>query len=77
MMVILDERITCWEDVVKLGIRHGDVISIDPRCQVTENGYLKSRFIDDKASVACCFTMLKYLTENNRKPMSRSRQETI
>lgn len=68
MMVILDEKVSSKEDVQTLGIRHGDVISIDPRCQFTENGYLKSRFIDDKASIACCFTMLKYLTENNMKP---------
>lgn len=72
MMVILDERITCREDVVALGIRHGDMIHVDPRCQVTEQGFLKSRFIDDKAAVACCFTMLKYLTENNLKPRYRT-----
>ena len=72
MMVILDEKITCKEDVTKLGIRNGDFISVDPRFQMTENGYIKSRFIDDKAAVACCFTMLKYLTENNLKPKYRT-----
>ncbi|MBQ7873628.1 MAG: M42 family metallopeptidase [Oscillospiraceae bacterium] len=68
MMVILDENIKNAEDIRKLGIRNGDFISIDPRCQVTENGYIKSRFIDDKGAVACCFATLKYLTENNLKP---------
>ena len=68
MVVILDEKISSRDDVKALGIRHGDFISIDPRCQVTENGYIKSRFIDDKAAIACCFGMLKYLTENNLKP---------
>ena len=68
MVVILDEKIKTRDDVKALGIRHGDFISIDPRCQVTENGYIKSRFIDDKAAIACCFGMLKYLTENNLKP---------
>lgn len=72
MMIILDEKVQSKEDVVALGIRHGDMISVEPRCQVTENGYLKSRFIDDKAAVACCFTMLKYLTENNLKPKYRT-----
>lgn len=72
MVVILDEKISSKEDVYAMGIRNGDFVSIDPRCQVTENGYLKSRFIDDKAAVACCFTMLKYLRENGLKPRYRT-----
>jgi len=72
MMVILDEKVSSKEDVYALGIRNGDFISPDPRCQVTPNGYLKSRFIDDKAAIACCFTMLKYLRENNLKPKYRT-----
>ena len=39
---------------------------------MTENGYIKSRFIDDKGAVACVFAMLKYLTENNLKPKYRT-----
>ena len=72
MMVILDEKISSKEDVRALGIRHGDFISVEPRCQVTENGYIKSRFIDDKGAIACVFTMLKYLSENNLKPKYRT-----
>lgn len=72
MLVLLDEPVESKEDVQALGIRHGDFISIDPRCQVTENGYIKSRFIDDKMAIACCFAMLKYLTENNLKPKYRT-----
>lgn len=68
MIVILDEKVKSKDDVKALGIRNGDFISIDPRCQFTENGYIKSRFIDDKAAVACCFTLIKYLKENNLKP---------
>lgn len=72
MMVILDERIKSREDVVALGIRHGDVISIDPQYEYTANGYLKSRFIDDKAGVACAFGALKYLSEHKLKPKYRT-----
>lgn len=68
MMIILDEKIRSKDDVYALGIRHGDFVSIDPRCQVTESGFLKSRFIDDKAAIACCFAMVKYLQENGLKP---------
>jgi putative aminopeptidase FrvX len=72
MMVILDEKVSSKEDVKALGIRHGDFISVEPRCQVTENGYIKSRFIDDKGAIACVFAMLKHLTENNLKPKYRT-----
>jgi len=72
MMIILDEPVCSEADVKALGIRHGDVISIDPRCQMTPNGYLKSRFIDDKASVACCLTALKYMKEQGVKPKYRT-----
>lgn len=72
MMILLDEKVSSKEDVVKLGIRHGDPISPEPRCQFTESGFLKSRFIDDKAAVACCFTMLKYLSEHQLRPKYRT-----
>jgi len=72
MMVILDQPVSSKADVNALGIRHGDMISVDPRCQVTPNGYLKSRFIDNKAAAACCFTALKYMKEQGLKPRYRT-----
>lgn len=72
MMIILDEKVSSKADVYALGIRNGDFISIDPRMQVTPNGYLKSRFIDDKAAIGCCFTALKYMKENGLKPRYRT-----
>ena len=72
MMVILDEKVSSKDDVYALGIRHGDYISVEPRCQLTESGFLKSRFIDDKAAIACCFTMVKYLQEHGLKPKYRT-----
>ena len=72
MMIILDEPVRSKEEVNALGIRHGDLISIDPRCQITPNGYLKSRFIDDKAGVACCLVAIKYLKEHGLKPQYRT-----
>lgn len=72
MVVILDEKIRSRADVVALGIQHGDPISIDPSFERTENGYVKSRFIDDKAAAACAFTALKYLAEHHIKPKYRT-----
>nr|MBQ4317720.1 M20/M25/M40 family metallo-hydrolase [Clostridia bacterium] len=40
--------------------------------QITPNGYIKSRYIDDKGGVACCYEALRYLKENNLKPKYRT-----
>ena len=72
MTVLLDEMVSSKEDVTALGIRHGDFVSVDPRCQITENGFIKSRFIDDKMAVACSFAMLKYLKDHGLKPKYRT-----
>ena len=72
MMVILDEKVSSKADVYALGIRNGDYVSAEPRVQVTESGFLKSRYIDDKAAVACCFAMVKYLHERGLKPKYRT-----
>ena len=68
VFVLLDQAVQTAEDVKKLKIRNGDYISIDPRYTVTENGYIKSRFIDNKAAMACSFAALKYLADNHLKP---------
>ena len=71
-IVLLDEDVHSKAEVNALGIRNGDYISIEPRMEYTKNGYLKSRFVDDKALVACVFAMLKYMQENNLKPKYRT-----
>lgn len=68
MEVRIDEIVKSKEDVIKLGIEHGDFIAIDPKVQITDNGFVKSRFLDDKISVALLFGILKYLKEEAIKP---------
>jgi len=68
MEVRLDEVVSSKEDVENLGICAGDYIFIDPRTIVTESGYLKSRFIDDKGSVACLLALLKFMKEQDIVP---------
>ena len=68
MEVRLDEIITSKEDTEKLGVRVGDFVSFDPRTVITESGFIKSRFIDDKLCVAQVLGYLKYLKDNNVKP---------
>lgn len=72
MVILLDEDIRSEADVRALGIRHGDFISVEPHCECTANGYIKSRFIDDKAAVACVFAALKHMRENNLRPKYRT-----
>ena len=47
-----------------LGIRNGDYIAIDPKTTVTDSGFIKSRFLDDKISCACLFAVLHTLKEH-------------
>jgi putative aminopeptidase FrvX len=68
MAVRLDMPVCKKEDVEKLGIRAGDFICIDPKTQITESGFLKSRFIDDKGGSACMLTLAEILSKENRKP---------
>ncbi len=68
MMVIIDEAVHSPDEVRALGIEVGDYICIEPRCQITPSGYVKSRFIDDKGAIAAVYTALKYLKENKLTP---------
>ncbi len=63
MYVRLDEDVKSAADVHALGIENGDYVCFDTGTVVTENGFLKSRFIDDKASVACLITALHLMHE--------------
>lgn len=66
--LVLDEIVKNKEDVKFLGIQNGDVICIDPKIVITDNGFIKSRFLDDKLSVAIIFALLKYIKDNNITP---------
>ena len=68
MHVKLDEEVHSKEDVLKLGIGNGDFIAVDPKTVITESGFIKSRFLDDKISVAILFSVMDYLIENNITP---------
>ncbi|MDS0524571.1 M42 family metallopeptidase [Clostridium sp. SHJSY1] len=68
MEVRIDEVVASKEDVKALGICPGDFIFIDPKTTLTESGYLKSRFIDDKGSVACLLGLLELLKRKKITP---------
>lgn len=68
MIVRIDEKVFTKDDVLKLGIQNGDYIMIDPKTTITESGFLKSRFIDDKGSVCAILGVLKELHDKKEKP---------
>lgn len=70
LVVKIDERVKEEEDVQKLGIQNGDIIAYDPKVMVTASGFIKSRFLDDKASVAILVSILKMLKEEGIVPTS-------
>ncbi|MGI6357966.1 MAG: M42 family metallopeptidase [Bacillota bacterium] len=70
MEVRLDEKVSSKDDVKQLGIAIGDFISFDPRTEVTPSGFIKSRHLDDKASVAVMLGVAKYFVENGLRPVA-------
>jgi len=65
--VRIDEVVKNAKDVRDLGIENGDIILIDTKFTITDSGFLKTRFIDDKASAVVILMLLKYMKENNIK----------
>ena len=68
MEVVLDELVHSKEDTEKLGIAPGDFVCFEPRTRITEKGYIKSRFLDDKLSVGIMLGFAKFLKEEGICP---------
>ena len=68
MCIRLDEVVYTKDDVLKLGIQTGDFIAIDPKFEYTKSGFVKTRFLDDKASVFILAETLRYMKEQKITP---------
>ena len=69
MEVRLDAKVRNAQDTRDLGIDVGDYISFDPRTIITDTGFIKSRFLDDKVSAVILLDLLrKYKEENIKLP---------
>lgn len=68
LIVKLDERVESKADVENIGIQNGDIVAYDPKVVVTESGFIKSRFLDDKASVAVLVSILKMMKQEEVIP---------
>ena len=62
--IVLDEDVSSKNDLRCLGIEVGDIVAFEPRTRVTESGYIKSRFLDDKLSVGILLGFAKYVKDN-------------
>jgi putative aminopeptidase FrvX len=71
MEVVIDENVSSKEEVQTLGVRNGDYVCFEPRTRITQSGYIKSRFLDDKLSVAIILGYAKYLKANDITPKRR------
>ena len=71
MEVRLDAKVRNEKETRDLGIDVGDFISFDPRTIITETGFIKSRFLDDKVSAAILLDLLrKYKEESIELPQT-------
>lgn len=69
--VVLDAPVHCAEDTRALGIDTGDMIALEPRFTFA-NGYLKSRFVDDKACAAVLLMLMRAMKEQGITPARKT-----
>lgn len=69
--LVLDEKTHSEQQTRALGVSAGDLVAVAPRFTVTQTGFIKSRFLDDKLSAAILLTLAKYLRDTGRTPRRR------
>jgi putative aminopeptidase FrvX len=69
IIVRIDEPVSSKQDTEQLGIRTGDYVSFDARPVQLPNSYIKSRHLDDKASVSALLGMLESIKRTGWKPL--------
>lgn len=67
MHIRIDESVQSKPDTEKLGIRVGDIICFDTRYQELNNGYIKSRFMDNKAGCFVLFEIARHLAKQKKQ----------
>jgi putative aminopeptidase FrvX len=67
MSIRLDSLASNAKEVNKLGIGIGDFIFFDTRFEYTGTGFIKSRFLDDKACAAVMIELIKELSASGSK----------
>ncbi|MDB5282626.1 MAG: Glucanase [Bacteroidota bacterium] len=68
MHIRLDEEVYSKENVTKLGINVGDIVAFEPRYREYKSGFIKSRFMDNKAGCFVLFEIARYCKQKNIMP---------
>ena len=63
----LDARTTSAGETRALGVEVGDFVAFDPRVEINQ-GFVRSRHLDDKACVACLFAAVKAMSDAGQQP---------
>ena len=63
MEIRLDERTSSAAETRALGIEVGDFVFVDPRVEVSDSGFIRGRFLDDKAGVAAIYGAVKAISK--------------
>ncbi len=69
--IVLDADVKSDADVRALGIETGDIVAFEPRTRISADGWIKSRFLDDKLSVGALLGLAKYLKDKGVAPKRR------
>lgn len=72
MEVRIDAHTTSAKETEELGIRVGDIVALDPRVEVSDTGYIRSRHLDDKAGVAAIYGAVAALAAAGLQPAQRT-----
>jgi putative aminopeptidase FrvX len=72
MEVRLDARTSTADESHGLGIQVGDFVAFDPRVEIGDEGFVRSRHLDDKAGVACLLAALRALVQAETQPGQRT-----
>lgn len=66
--LLLDEKTHSAAQTRALGVEVGDFVTVEPRFHITESGFIKSRFLDDKLSAAVLLAYAKWLKDEGKTP---------
>jgi peptidase M42 family hydrolase len=68
----LDDRSQSIDALWEKGIRVGDYVSFEPQPEFSENGFINSRFLDDKAGVAAVLAAVQAMRSHDIVPSLNS-----
>lgn len=68
MEIRLDEKVATKQDVYDLKIGAGDFIAVDTKTVITDSGFIKSRYIDDKGGTSCILGLMEIISREMVTP---------